>query len=812
MMGFVGSRVARVEDQRLVTGAGHFIDDLQLPRMVHAAFVRSPVAHARIVRVDVDAARRGVGVVAVLTGEDMLKLTGPMAAKAASAIGVAVPEVHVLATDKVRSVGDLVAMVIAEDRYAAEDAAERVEVDYDILEPVVTWQDALDPTLPPLYDDLDTNVLYERSQTYGDVGVALAAADRVLEVRLCQHRVANCPMETRGAVADFDEGSGELTYHTSTQGPHMLRLLLADALGHPAARLRVVTRDVGGAFGLKAGVYREDLCVAAASRELRRPVKWIEDRNEHLLASGHAREETADVRVAVRADGTVLGLEVDLVMDQGAHLVGSGPAASFSSRIEQLLPGPYRVPAYSFRVAVVATNKCGYVAYRGPWAMETWVRERVLDLVAQELDLDPAEVRRRNMVSGAPGERTITGLSLAGVSSRRSLERALEVAGYEDLRREQDAARAAGRATGIGFATYIEPAPGPPEMWAGGGPMGREPARVRLEPDGRLVVVTAQAPHGQGHETTLAQVAADEMGVAFDQVRVVYGDTQVAPFSVIGTGGSRAATWASGAVIRATRRLKEKVFAISSELMEVAPEDLEISDGVVAVRGAPRTALPLAQVATLAYMAPGRLPPDLDCDLQATDTFLGEGIEGSGWSGGTHLCTVEIDLATGHVTIGRYLVVEDCGRMINPAIVDGQIRGGVAQGIGAVLHERVAYDEDGNCLTGTLMDYMLPTATDVPEITIEHLDTDPHGEFGFRGVGEGGAIVSPAALTNAIADALAQFGSRVTEQHLPPAHVLELIDTASRTSTNGEMMPDDGHPPDGLSRGPSARRAGSVDG
>jgi carbon-monoxide dehydrogenase large subunit len=402
------------------------------------------------------------------------------------------------------------------------------------------------------------------------------------------------------------------------------------------------------------------------------------------------------------------------------------------------------------------------------------VRERTLDVVAAELGMDPAELRRRNMMDGDAGDRLITGLSVAGISSRESLDRALELIDYDAFRRGQAAARAAGHHLGIGFATFIEAAPGPPEMRLGGGMFGGEQAKVKLESDGHLTVVTAQAPHGQGHETTLAQIAADEMGLPFDHVKVVHGDTHVTPFSLVGTGGSRAATWASGAVLMSTRKVKDKVLAIAGELLEISPEDLEITDGVITPRGAPHKTLPLAQIAMQATMAPNSLPAGTDHQLEAHETFRGEGVTGSGWSGGTHACTVDVDIETGSVRILRYVVVEDCGRVINPAVVEGQIRGGIAQGIGGVLYEHAAYDEEGNFLAGTFMDYLLPTAVEIPAIEIEHLETDPDGELGFRGVGEGGAVVAPATLTNAIADALASFGARVTEQYLPPGKILEL--------------------------------------
>jgi carbon-monoxide dehydrogenase large subunit len=768
-MRFIGESLRRVEDPRILTGRGRYIDDVRLPGMLYAAFLRSPFPHARINRIDVNPARERPGVVAAFTGADIAATTKPIHVTP-NIPGFRSPKYTPIATDRVRFVGDLVAMVVAESRYLAEDACDLIEVDYEPLEAVATFADGFDRDRPALFEDCGENVLYRVESSFGDIEAAFAASAFVVRETFRQHRQANVPMETRGAVTDYNPGTGELTYHTSTQSTHALRFHLANQLDHPLEQIRVMAGDVGGAFGLKGPVHREDIALAAAGRMVGRPVKWIEDRNEHLLASGHARDEQMEMEAAVGADGELLGLRARLLIDQGAYPCLPYPAAFFPGMIRDLLPGPYRFRAMAFEGAVVATNKCAHVPYRGPWEIETWARERLLDVIARTIAMDRAELRRRNLANGAPEDQMITGTGLAGITTRECLERALVWAGYEDLKQQQAVAQGEGRALGIGFATFIEGAPGPLDK------RGRssEAAAARIEPNGHLMIMTPQDPHGQGHETTLAQVAADTLGVPFDHVRIVHGDTRQTPVNLVGTGGSRASTWASGAVLVATRRVKEKALAVAAAMLEIDAADLEIVDGNVVPKGAPARSTPLADVARTAYLSPISLPPEVDHHLVATETFTGAGVSGSGWSGGTHLCVVEVDLGTGSVRFLRYLVVEDCGRMINPAIVEGQIRGGVAQGIAGVLYERAAYDQDAQFLAGTLMDYLVPTAMEIPVVEIEHLETPAGDGVEFRGVGEAGALVAPAALTSAIEDALSHLGVRVTEQYLPPARILEL--------------------------------------
>ncbi len=761
---YVGSPVKRVEDLAILTGSGRYVDDVSVPGLLHAAFVRSPLAHGRIRTIDVEVARRAPGVIAVYTGLDIEQMIVPGPIGMAAMLGGVVAPFTLLCTDKVRMVGDPIALVVAETRYLAEDACEAVVVDYEDLPPVTSATEAIRPDAAVVFEELGGNVLLEREAIqYGDVAAAFERADRVIGAHLSQHRHQNAPMEGRGILASFDAGSGRLVVHAATQSVHLTRSTLAARLGLSEERVRVLAGDIGGSFGLKIGTSREEVAVVAAARALGRPVKWIEDRNENLVVSGQAREESFDVEAAVTEDGRVLGLRVRMLLDSGAY---SDMGWRIDQTMQAVMPGPYRMEALSFQSTIAITNKAPYIAYRGPWAAETFVRERMMDLIARELGLDPIDIRLGNVVT--PGEapfEMVTGRSLAGVTAHRSLERIGEMVDFVAFRRRQQALRSEGRLLGIGVATYLEPAPGPR---GSGGPLGAERARARLEADGTIVLFTGQTPHGQGHRTTLAQIVADEMGMAFDRVRVEVGDTGTVPPGF--TGGSRAATMAGGAALVVTRQLRAQLLDLASEVLEASVDDLEIAGGAVQVRGVPASAIDLAQIARRAEGAPSSDGGDR---LVAEATY--EGGE-AGWSGGTHCAEVEVDPDTGRVSIRRYLVVEDCGDIINPAIVAGQIRGGVAQGVGAVLLEHSYYDESGQFLAGTLMDYLLPGATDIPHIEIEHVESVAlDADVNFRGVGEGGMIVAPVTLCNAIEDALAEGGVRIYEQHLPPGRIVEIL-------------------------------------
>src|ERR1700722_12199711 len=556
---FVGQSVARIEDARVLTGRGRYMDDIVLPGMLEGAFVRSDLGHARIAAIDATVARSMPGVVAVITATELEAAVGPLRVEA-EIPNYLRPVFGPLADEKVRYVGDPIAFVVAEDRYLAEDARDAVEVDYEPLDAVVTMDQAADPALPALFEDVGSNVFYTEAMNFGEPDGAFAEADRVVSAMIDSARVTHVPMEGRGGVADYRPGTGELTYHAGSQAPHAVRQALVELLGHPAERLRVVIPDIGGAFGQKAGLSREDLVVCAAAKMLGGPVKWVEDRVENLAAAGHAREETMEISAAVKEDGTILALDVKMRLNQGAYPVFGTPSPLFGWIARTMIGNAYRINDMRWSLDVYFSNKASYNAYRGPWAAETLAREILIERIAHELDLDPVDVRRRNLLTlDEQPRKMMTGPTIEAVAAIDTLERAVEVVDYHGFRVQQRRAREQGRLLGVGFSTYIEPAPGPPDFFAAiGFTIGGERAVARLEPDGHLTVITTPAPHGQSHETTLAQIAATEFGVPMAHVRVLYGDTNTAPYSSMGTGGSRAATMPSSAALHATRAVKEK--------------------------------------------------------------------------------------------------------------------------------------------------------------------------------------------------------------------------------------------------------------
>jgi aerobic carbon-monoxide dehydrogenase large subunit len=768
---FVGQSVKRREDPRLLTGHGAYVDDVVVPGMLHAAFVRSDLARARVTGIDVEAARALPGVHAVLTAADL----NPQAGSRQPSMfqGDAPPSpcapVPLLADGDVRFVGDPVAIVIAESRYLAEDGCELVEVDYEDLAPVIDPELAAAETERLVHPELGSNIAMAiPTPPDPDLEAVFDAAAHVVRETLIQHRHTNVPMETRGVVAGFEPTSGELEVSLSTQNPHEARQVCSRLTGVPEHRVRVIGADVGGGFGQKFFMQRDEQIVVAAAVKIGRTVKWIEDRRENLIASNHARADRITVEVAVDAEGRMLAAKLDHLEDCGAYPVGgTGGVGPF---VAMLFPGPYHIGRLGFVSTSVWTNTCGRGAYRGPWMLETVAREEIIDLIARQIGMDPLEVRRVNVLQmDELPHTTPMGMELDHVTPAETLEQAVEIIGYDAFREEQRTVFARdGRLRGIGIGLYVEPTS------MGSGSLGVETATVRVQPSGTVTVMLGTGSHGQGVETTMAQVVAEHLGVALDDVVVVQGDTASAPFGG-GTGGSRTAVVAGGATREASIEVRQKAVEIAAHLLEAAPEDLEVEDGRVSVRGTPTRGVELSEVARVAYNSPGELPEGAARNLEATVSYQAPPIT---WSNACHVCTVEVDPETGIVEVLRYVVSEDCGVMINPMIVEGQVAGGVVQGIGGVLYEHMIYDEHGTPLTTTFLDYLVPTATEVPVIEYGHVETRSPTPGGHKGMGEGGAIGSPPAVFNAVADALALRGAKVLAQPLTPTVITDALAAA----------------------------------
>jgi len=762
----IGQSVQRREDARLITGRGRYVDDVVLPVMLHAAFVRSHSARGTITHLDVSAARRHPGVVAVFTAVEInspshqfwVTMMGPDAGYAPG---------RVLADGDVRYVGEPIAIVVAESRYVAEDAVELIDVDVDPLPPVMDMFTAIEDSETLVHPELGTNVAGDMPADVPGLDDRLAAAPHTFTETFHQHRYVQVPMETRGIVASWDRMLEHLEITVSGQSAHETRLFYSRMLGIPEDAIHVVMGDVGGSFGQKMFTQREEHAVVIAARAIGdRPVKWIEDRAENLISGGHARQEAMRVTVAVDDEGVLLGGRAWQLEDVGAYPYPGNGAAGASSLA--LFPGPYRwggPGSVAYHAQAAFTNTCGRTAYRGPWMMETTGREQMMDVVAQKLGIDPLEIRRRNIVSR--DEMPFTSpmqLQFETISPAETLEQAAQMIGYNAFREEQERLRAEGRLVGIGLSSYVEPQ-------FGFGILATEAATIRIEPSGKVNVYTSTGNHGQSLETTIAQVIADELGVPFDDVRIIQNDTARTPYGA-GTGGSRSAAIASGAAHAAASSMREKVLQIGAHLLEASVEDVEMHHGVVSVRGVPGAEVPLGNIAAVAYLNTDALPPGVSPGLEVSERYKAPSFM---FSNATHAVTVEVDRVTGRVQILRYVVSEDCGNMINPMVVEGQIVGGIAQAVGGVFYEHMVYDEDGNPTTTTFLDYLVPTAAEIPDVELGHVVTPSNTPGGYKGLGEGGAICAPAALLNAVRDALAPLGVSVTEQPLSPDRVLQLI-------------------------------------
>ena len=763
---YVGQSVKRLEDPRLVTGHGRYVDDVVLAGMLHVAFARSDLARGTITHLDTSAAAALDGVRAVFVASDLNPQVDSLRASMFPPHAPAPPP-NLLADKDVRFVGDPYVMVVAESRYIAEDAIELLDVEFEPLEPVVDYETAADASAL-VHPELETNLPNQMQVPNPEQTEAFAGAAQVITETWYQHRQTNVPMETRGIVASWQPHAGVMEVWASTQSPHELQLMGARTLGIGEHKMVVHFGDVGGAFGQKVFLGREDRAVLVAAKLLGRPLKWIEDRRENLLAANHARIEQMTVSIAVDEDGKFLAANLDQLQDDGAYPLG-GPAG-LGAMSTTLFPGPYRMGPVSWQARTVHTNTCGRGAYRGPWQMESVAREQMIDRVASEIGIDPLELRRRNVLK--PEDlpyQTSTGLSFeTTISPDQTLDQAAEIIGYEDFRVEQAKARERGRYLGLGIALYIEPTS------MGMGPLGTESAMLRVEVDGHINLFMGTGSHGQSLETTMAQLVADELGVCPEDVSLHQGHGSGYGF---GTGGSRSAVIAGGAARAAASGMREKVIAIAAHLLEASAGDLEVTDGVISVKGTPSAQVTMAQVAATAYQNSDALPEGMEAGLEHTARFKTPPVT---HSNACHICTCEVDPGTGKVTLLRYVVSEDCGNMINPMVVHGQVAGGVAQGIGGALYEHAVYDENGNPLASTFLDYLVPTAAEVPEIEHGNVVVPSDTPGGHKGTGEGGAIGAPPAVFNAVADALAPFGVYPNRQPLDPNAVLSLIASGAK--------------------------------
>ncbi|HXJ84628.1 MAG TPA: xanthine dehydrogenase family protein molybdopterin-binding subunit [Candidatus Methylomirabilis sp.] len=775
---YVSQSIKRQEDPPLLMGRAHFIGDLRLPGLLAVKFLRSPHAHARVLEVDVTAALRMPGVVTIVSAADLAATTRPIRAKMS---GAGYQEVGwpPLALGKARFVGEPVAAVVALDQYLAEDAVDAIRVAYDPLPAVADAEASMRPGAPRLHEEMADNILFHTHFENGAVDQVIASADVRLAETFRHARCSSAPMETRGVMAALDPADGVLTVWASSQTPHLLRSGLAEVLGITESGVRVICPSVGGGFGPKMHLYPEDVVVAELARRLGRPVRWLEDRRENLLTSAQARDHVSHVQAAARRDGTILAIKATLICDSGAYSVYPVTASLEPLTAAGILPGPYRIAALGYDAYAVATNKCPAGAYRGVgMALGTFVRERLVDMVARRLGLDPAEVRRRNFYDRkALPFTTASGLVIDSGDPKESLEHALIAAEYEQLR--AGSGGPAGRYRGVGVCAYTE------FTGMGSGTFrrrgmvqvsGHDAATVRVELTGEVRGFVSAVSQGQGHATTLAQILADELGVDLAAVAIVEGDTERCPYGS-GSFASRSIVVSGGALVLAARRVREKIGKIAGHMLEAAPDDLAIEGGTITVRGAPGRSVTVADVARLAYRpASGTLPPGVDPALEATHYY---DPPPATFSNGTHVAVVDVDGSTGQVSLVRHVVVEDCGRMVNPMIVEGQTHGAVVQGIGNALYEHFAYDDAGQPLTTSFMDYLIPGSLEAPPMDVHHIETPPGaGVAGFKGMAEGGTIGATAAVANAVADALAPLGVEVRELPLTPDRVYRLIKQA----------------------------------
>ncbi len=804
---YMGNSVPRKEDPTLLTGHSNFTDDIRLPGMLHMAFLRSPHAHARITSIDVSAAREQPGVEAVFTSGDLADVLGGGARDAEEAPGYAVeesagsetdvsespprtfcgwpvtedikiPHHSPLAHDEVNFAGEPVAVVLATDRYKAQDALEFIEVEYEPMGAATDIEGALEDGAPLVHEEFGTNECYLWPLATGDIDEAFEKADVVVRGRYIQQRLIPSAIETRAVIAQ-PEPLDSFTVYTSTQVPHFVKDVLSLMCGVSDTKLRVVAPDVGGGFGSKLNVYSEEVLALEVARKLGAPVKWVEDRSENHLATTHGRGQVQYIELAATSEGKILGMKVKLLADMGAYLQLLTPGVAIFGSFTY--PGLYAFDAYSFECTGVFTNLTPTDAYRGAGRSEAaYAHERIMDALARELDMDPAELRLKNLIP--PFDEPTTnpaGVQYDSGDYETCMRKALELADYEDVRAEQRRRREAGdtRQIGIGIGNFTESGGLSPSKVSAAVRLqsgGWEAASVRMLASGKVEVVTGTSPHGQGHVTSWSQIAADALGVDVDHVEVLHGDTAIAPYGR-DTYGSRSLPVGGVAVHLACDKVVKKGKKIAAHMLEAAEEDIEFEGGTFSVAGSPDQNVTIQDVAAAAYLA-DNLPEGMEPLLNEDYTFDPPNFT---WPYGTHICVVEVDTETGMVTIPKYVAVDDCGPVVNPAIVDGQLHGGIAQGIAQALYEEAVYDDDGNLVTGTMVDYLIPGAPEIPNMILDRTETpSPTNPMGVKGIGESGAIAAQPAVINAVIDALSHEGVTHVDMPASPMRVWQALQEA----------------------------------
>jgi len=771
-----GRALKRREDPRLITGRGQYVDDISLPGTQRVVFLRSPYAHAKILSIDTAAAAAHPGVMKVYTGKDLPAIPVPCGVNLPNS-NQKTPPYMMIATDRVRHTGEIVAVVVASDAGTAQDAAEKIEVEYEALDVVVDAEKSIQDGAPQLYDGIANNITFDWKFGGGDIDAAFAAAEVVIKQRLVNQRLIPNAMEPRAAIARFDKTTGELTLWDTDQNPHIIRLLIAMLTGLPEHKVRVIAPDVGGGFGSKIFLYAEQLLLTTIAQELLVPVKWVETRSENYLATTHGRDHVTYAEMAFKRGGKLLGLKVKTYANMGAFMTAFAPLVP-TFLYGTLLSGVYDLPALQCDVTGVLTNTMAVDAYRGAGRPEaSYLLERMMDIAADELNIDPAELRRMNFIRGEFPHTCITGMSYDSGDYEGNLNKALEQFDYAGWRAKQAEARANGRQIGIGLACYIEAcgiAPSKAIGMMGGGIGLWESGTIRVHPTGKVTVFTGSHSHGQGHETTFSQLVSDSLGVPIENIEIVHGDTGQVQFGY-GTYGSRSLAVGGTALYKSAQKLIEKGKKIAAHLLEANAADIEYKDGSFSVKGSPDRSKSFGEVVLMSYLA-HNYPEDLEPGFEAQTFFDPVNFT---FPEGTYMAVVEVDPETGAVTPLNFYCMDDCGNVLNPLIAEGQVHGGVAQGIGQALYETAVYDENGQLVTGSMMDYAVPKITQLPSYTTAFAGVpSPSNPMGVKGIGEAGSIGSTPAIANAVMDALSGMGIRHIDLPLTAQNVWKAMQAA----------------------------------